>query len=200
MVVWMRQPSRSMRSTLEHDISAALGQGSVLALVGMAFFAVMPEGLETAVFLLAVFQGSNSTNAGILGPALGLALALAVGYDIYGGGVHINMARFFRVTEFVLVLVAAGLIASSIHAAHNAGWLNILQGQALHLNWLILPGSVAAALVTGMLGVPPKPTVAETLRRLIYFVPVALYVLRPQRRPATSSTRPTPEPATRVAV
>ena len=43
----------------------------------MAFFAVMREGLETAVFLLAAFQSAtNPTTAGI-GALLGVAVAVA---------------------------------------------------------------------------------------------------------------------------
>ena len=72
----------------------------------MAFFAVFREGLETAVFLLATFQESTSPRASAVGAILGLATSIALGYAIYRGGVHINLGRFFRVTGFVLVLVA----------------------------------------------------------------------------------------------
>ena len=42
----------------------------------------------------------------------------------------------------MLVLVAAGLVASTLHSAHEAGWLNAGQGQALDLTWLVVPGLV----------------------------------------------------------
>ena len=182
MIVWMRRHSRSMRSVLEREAGSALAQGSVVALVVMSFFAVMREGFETAVFLLAVFQGGNSTTAGIAGAVLGLAVAVAVGYGIYKGGVQLNLAKFFNVTGIVLVLVAAGLVASAAHSAHNAGWLNLLQTPALNLSGIIRPNSILAALVTGMLGIRPKPTDAEAVGWLVYLVPVGLYVLWPQSR------------------
>ena len=74
----------------------------------MAFFAVLREGLETAVFLLAVFGSSKNPAATGTGAALGIAVAVGLGYAIYKGGVRINLSRFFRFTGFVLVLVAAG--------------------------------------------------------------------------------------------
>src|SRR6187455_2280804 len=46
MIVWMRRNARGMRRALEGRASSALAQGSVLALVGMAFFAVIREGFE----------------------------------------------------------------------------------------------------------------------------------------------------------
>src|SRR5450631_4264113 len=53
MVVWMRRHARSIKGALEESAGAALAQGSVVALVAMAFLAVLREGLETAVFLVA---------------------------------------------------------------------------------------------------------------------------------------------------
>ncbi len=54
----------------------------------------------------------------------------AIGWGIYGGGIRLNLARFFRVTSVALVLVAAGLVMSAIHTAHEATWLNSLQEHA----------------------------------------------------------------------
>ena len=109
-------------------------------------------------------------------------MAVAIGVLIYCGGVRLNLSRFFRVTGFVLVLVAAGLVATTIHTAHEAGWLNAGQGQALDLTWLVVPGSWTSALLTGMLGWQPLPTYAELIGYVVYLVPAAIYVLWPRRR------------------
>jgi high-affinity iron transporter len=192
MIVWMRRHARSMRRLLEGGAASALAQGSVLALVGMAFFAVVREGMETAVFLLAVFESSTNTVAASSGAVLGLAVAVVLGLLFYKGGVRINLSRFFRLTGAVLVLVAAGLIASAFHAAHEASWFNLLQARAVDLSWLVAPGSVRAALLTGMLGLQPEPTVGEALGWLLYAVPVGLYVLWPDRWRPTPRRQPAP--------
>src|SRR5262249_18948625 len=100
---------------------------------------------------------------------------------LYRGGVRINLNRFFRFTGLILVFVAAGLLATSLHTAHEAGWLNTLQGQALDLTWLVQPGTVSGSLLTGMLGLQPTPTVGEAGIYLLYAVPMSLYVLWPDR-------------------
>jgi high-affinity iron transporter len=178
----MRRHARDLRRSLEHEALAALARGSAVALVAMAFFAVIREGFETAVFLLAAFDATTSPIAAGTGALLGVLLAAALGWGIYRGGVRIDLARFFRVTGVVLVLVAAGLVASALHTAHEAGWLNGLQAQALDLRWLVDPGSVRSALLTGMLGLQPQPTVGEVGGYLLYAVPMLLFVLWPHTR------------------
>jgi iron uptake system EfeUOB component EfeO/EfeM len=147
----------------------------------MAFFAVLREGLETAVFLLAAFQASGNALTAGLGALLGILTAVAIGAGLYRGGIRINLARFFKVTAVFLVLIAAGLLASAVHTGHEGGWINSLQGQALDLSWLVVPGTVTSSLLTGMLGLQPRPTDGEVAAYLIYAVPMLLFVLWPQR-------------------
>jgi iron uptake system component EfeO len=148
----------------------------------MAFFAVFREGLETAVFLLAVFQNSEDPGTAGLGAILGIVAAILIGFAIYRGGVKLNLQRFFRLTGLVLALVAAGLVASTLHTAHEAGWVNFGEGQALDLTWLVVPGTWTAALLTGMLGLQPTPTTVEVIGYLVYAVPAVVYILLPARK------------------
>ncbi len=112
-----------------------------------------------------------------------------MGYGIYRGGVRINLSRFFKVTGFVLVLVAAGLVAYAVHEFAEAGLITAFQTPAFDISWLVAPGSVRASLMTGMLGLQPVPTVAEVLVWLAYAIPMATYVVWPRRR------QPQPRPA-----
>jgi high-affinity iron transporter len=181
MIVWMRRHARGIKATLEGDAASALASGSTMALVAMAFLAVLREGFETSVFLLAAFQDATDTTAAGAGAVLGLIAAVAIGLGLYRGGVRINLTRFFRITGIVLVFVAAGLLATAVHTAHEAGWLSSLQGQAVDLTWLVKPGTVSGSLLTGMLGLQPSPTVGEALAYLLYAIPMAIYVLWPNQ-------------------
>jgi high-affinity iron transporter len=181
MIIWMRRNARGIKRVLEGNAASALASGSTMALVGMAFLAVLREGFETSVFLLAAFQDSTDSTAASAGALIGLLAAIAIGLGIYRGGVRINLTRFFRVTGLILVFVAAGLLSTSLHTAHEAGWFNDFQGQALDLTWLVQPGTISGSLLTGMLGLQPTPTVGETLIYALYAVPMVLYVLWPDR-------------------
>jgi high-affinity iron transporter len=182
MIVWMRRHAAGLAKSLRDDAATALHSGSMWALVGMAFLAVIREGFETAVFLLAAFQSSaNPTSAGA-GALLGIVVAIVIGVAIYRGGVRLNLQRFFRITGLVLVLVAAGLVSNALHTAHEAGWVNAGQGQVLDLSWLVVPGTWTSSLLTGMLGLQPFPVHVEAIGYLAYLLPVTAYVLWPQDR------------------
>jgi high-affinity iron transporter len=196
MIVWMRRHSADLKGDLQERASVALLSGSAIGLVVMAFLAVLREGIETAVFMLAAFQQSTDPGLTGTGAVLGIAVAMVLGYLIYRGGVKLNLSRVFRITGVVLVLVAAGLLAFAVHAGHEAGWVNVLLERAVDLRWLIEPGSVQSALITGMFGIQPEPTVGEVLVFLAYAIPMTIYVVRPQRRralapAATSASVPT---------
>jgi high-affinity iron transporter len=181
MIVWMRRNARGIKKALEGEAAHALARGSAMALVAMAFLAVLREGFETSVFMLAAFQDATDTTAAGAGAVIGLVVAIAIGVGLYRGGVRLNLNRFFRITGLILVFVAAGLLSSSLHTAHEAGWFNTLQGQALDLTWLVQQGTVSGSLLTGMLGLQPTPTVGEAAIYLLYAVPMTLYVLWPDR-------------------
>lgn len=191
MIVWMRRHARTLKSGLESAASTALARGSTRALVVMAFLAVLREGLETAVFLLATFQASLDRVSAPVGAVLGIVAAALLGYALYRGGTRINLQRFFTLTSVVLVVVAAGLLMTAAHTAHEAGWLDIGQARALDLQWLVRPGTPWSAVVTGVLGIQPRPTVVEVVVWALYLAAMLTVVLRPgprRARPVQAST------------
>ena len=185
MIGWMNRHARNMRSELEQHAAAALRDGTAWALAGMAFLAVLKEGFETSVFLLAAFESSTSVLGASAGAVIGIAIAVGIGIGIFRGGVRLNLARFFRITGVFLVLVAAGLVLSALRTAHEAGWVQIGQQPTVNLSWLAPTGSVQAALLTGVLGIPSDPRLIEVLGWVAYLVPTMLFLLWPLKsRPA----------------
>lgn len=180
MILWMSKNSRSMKSTLEAHAGSALKGGSVFALAGMAFLAVLREGVETAVFMVAAFQSSLSPVSAGAGAVVGLAIASGVGVLLFRGAIKLNLAKFFKATGVFLVFVAAGLVMKSLRTAHEAGWLNVGQGATVNLSWLAPNGSARAAILTGVLGIPNDPRVVELLGWALYLVPMLAFILWPR--------------------
>jgi high-affinity iron transporter len=182
MIVWMAHHARAMRTELEAEAGEALREGTAWALAGMAFLAVLKEGFETSVFLLATFQASSDAALAAVGAVVGVLLAAALGVGIYLGGIKLDLGRFFRYTGVFLLLVAAGLVLTMLRTAHEAGWIVAGQQRTVDLSWLAPTGSVQAALITGVLGIPGDPRLIEVVGWLVYLVPMALFMFWPQAR------------------
>ncbi|GAA4829891.1 hypothetical protein GCM10023221_01650 [Luteimicrobium xylanilyticum] len=182
MIVWMGAHARGLKKELEAHAGDALRDGAAWAMAGMAFLAIVKEGFETSVFLLATFQASTSVTAAVVGAVLGILVAVGLGAGLYHGGIRFNIGKFFQVTGVFLVFVAAGLVVTTLRTAHEAGWLTIGQGRTVDLTWLAPAGSIRAALLTGVLGIPTDPRVVEVLAWFLYLLPMLALVLWPAKR------------------
>jgi high-affinity iron transporter len=179
MIIWMRTHARTMKRELEGHAADALRSGTTTALTVMAFLAVLREGFETSVFLLATFQHATSAPSAVSGAVLGVACAIVLGWLMFAGGVRINLQRFFKYTGIFLVFVAAGLVLFAFRTAHEAGWVNVGQAKTVDLSWLAPNGSIRSALITGVLGMPADPRVIELLAWAAYLVPMLALMLWP---------------------
>ena len=183
MVFWMRKAARSIKAQLHDSIETALKSGDrgAWALVGMAFFAVGREGLESVFFLLATFQ--QDVGLGVpVGAILGLAAAVGIGAAITYGGMRLDLRRFFRWTGVFIIFVAGGLLAGGLRAFHEAGLWNSLQERAFDLSAILPADSIVGTLLTGLLGYQDSPTVGEVLVYLLFMIP-ALVLFLSQGRP-----------------
>jgi high-affinity iron transporter len=179
MIVWMRTHARTMKRELESQAADALASGTLTALTLMAFLAVLREGFETSVFLVATFQHASSAPSAVSGAVLGIVCSVVLGWAMFAGGVRVNLQRFFKITGVFLVFVAAGLVMFAFRTAHEAGWVNVGQGTTVDLTWLAPNGSIRSALITGVLGIPSDPRVIEVLAWFCYLVPMLALMFWP---------------------
>jgi high-affinity iron transporter len=190
MIIWMNRNVSALKGELEREAQQAITTGGSLALATMAFLAVLKEGCETAVFLLAAAQTSGGGRGwAVLGGAVGIAVAIVIGVGIYYGGFKLNLGRFFRITGVFLVLIAAGLVMSGLRTAHEAGWVTIGQQRVFDFSSWMPTRSVVGALITGMFGIPTDPRVVEVLGWVLYAVPVLIVFLWPARLAAGPHAR-----------
>lgn len=193
MILWMKKAARSMKQQLQNSVQTALnrGNGQGWALVGMAFLAVAREGLESVFFLLAVFQQSPTWSMPV-GAVLGLLAAVVIGALIYQGGMRLNLAKFFRWTGAFLIVVAAGLVAGSLRALHEAGVWNHLQEVVFDSSKYLHEDSPLGVLLGGFFGYTDHPTQGEVLAWLLYLVPVMIWFLHGSKPAAVQRSSESP--------
>lgn len=162
MVFWMKSAARGLREELHGKVSTALTTGP-LTLALAAFFAVVREGLETAVFAYANFRTATSNSAPALGLTIGLLAAIALGWLIYRRAITINLSKFFTITGVALVVIAAGVLAYGVHEFQELGWFPGEGAYAWNITQWMAPDSIAATFLQGTLGFRTKFTWIELL-------------------------------------
>ena len=187
MVMWMARSARSLSGDLKTRVDAAAAAGGA-SLVLVAMLAVGREGLETALFLWAATQaaaGSDGSTAGpLLGAALGLATAVVLGYLFYKGAVKINLAKFFKWTGAILIVVAAGVLGYGLHDLQEARILPGLDNLAFDVSGAIPPGSFVGTILKGTLNFSPATTWLQAVAWVLYVAVTMTVFFRVIRRSA----------------
>ena len=193
MVFWMLRTARDLKGHLQGHIDKHL-VGTGLGLVLVAFLAVGREGIETALFLWAAVQATGATTMPLVGAALGIGTAIALGALIYAGMLKINLSKFFTYTGAILVIVAAGVLSYGVHDLQEAGILPGLHALAFNVSAAVPPDSWYGTLLKGTLNFSPATTWLEMLAWLAYAVPTLTLFIRKSRhgRPSTRLVQAAP--------
>lgn len=121
MLIWMTQQAKSLKAEVEGAVSAALQQdtaGAGWGVFGLIFIAVLREGFETVLFVVAKFQQGLMP---AFGSVAGIAVAAGIGALLFKWGVKINIRLFFQVMGVFLLLIVSGLVISALKNFDAAG-------------------------------------------------------------------------------
>ncbi len=90
-------------------------QGAGLFMI--SFLSVWREGSETVIFIGAGTEGSGA----ILGVLIGILMASVLAFGFFKKGLEVDIKKLFKVTNVLLILFAAGLVAHGFHELQEAG-------------------------------------------------------------------------------
>jgi high-affinity iron transporter len=148
-VAWLAQAAG--RAAVERAVEARLAGPSRAGLALLAGVSVLREGIELVVFLAAARVGADG--GVVAGALLGFAAAVVLGVLVFTAAVRVNLRVFFRVTNALLVLFAAGLVAHGLHELVEAGVLPALVDPVFDVNPVARPdGSLPALHENGAVG------------------------------------------------
>jgi len=165
MIFWMLRQARYLKGELHRAVQETLAAGGAAwGIFLLVFFAVVREGVETALLLFAA-PGEGK----LLGSVLGLAVAIAVGVLIYAFGRRIDLRTFFKVTGVLLVFFAAGLVTHGVHEFVEAG---VIRGGPVlfDLTGTLPDRDGAGAMLRSLLGYSADPTLIEGIAYAGYFI------------------------------
>jgi high-affinity iron transporter len=198
MIFWMSRQARFIKGHLHAQVDAALATGSAAGLASIAFVAITREGLESALFMLGTTVGARSHAQEFLGGLIGLAGATIIGYLVYRGSHLVNLRWFFRVTGALIILFAAGLLATGIHEFQEGGLLPSLHEHIWNLSNVTLLNpdrSDFGQLLKGLLGWSPAPSIEMVLVYLLFLIPIGtIFLVQTRKVPAARLPKPTEAP------
>jgi high-affinity iron transporter len=187
LIFWMmRQANRA--AAIERQVEKQLAAGGGLFL--LVFVSILREGVESVIFLSAAGAGGGRS---LLGGLAGLGAALAVGAGLFFGLVRIRLRRFFAVTNVLLILFAAGLVAHGLHELQEAGLLPFLAQQAYDINPplsaaggypLLHEKGHLGSIAGGLFGYNGNPSLLELAGYLLYLGAAAALWLKLSRKRA----------------
>ena len=167
-----------------HNIRRATEQKTVQSLSGAhaergiflaAFVAVLIEGLEVILFLLAsVDEGAAST---VVGGLVGLSLAVVAGWLFYQSNRMGDAILFFYLMSAILILLAAGLLAKGIHEFQEVGFLPIFAEHLWDLNDVPVIGETAGLgkFLKSVFGYDTNPSLLQFIAWSAYVTLAAWY-------------------------
>ncbi|UCD98304.1 MAG: FTR1 family protein [Chloroflexota bacterium] len=182
MILWMQRHGSQMQQELEAKTTMATKDRSGSALFVLAFLAVFREGVELAIFLLAIRAASNPSSV-LIGAALGLGSAIFLGWMIFASTRKLKLRQFFQITNVLLLFFAAGLVALGVHELNEAGWIPPIIENVWNMNHIISDTSEVGLLLKALFGYNGNPSLSEVFAYLGYFLILGAIILKNQRRP-----------------
>ena len=116
VIFWMSK-TLSNRDVITNQTKDAAAKNGMWGIFFLVFFAIVREGFETALFLVASTSIDNNFSYG--GFFIGILIAVLIGYIIVIQGKKIQLRPFFKYTSLLLVFFAAGMFAYGTHEIHE---------------------------------------------------------------------------------
>jgi len=167
---WMRGHAVTLSGDVQRRVREAHLTRRLWAVGLIAFTGVFREGAETVLFLWGLVTQAAAgvaTWSGFAGGVLGLATAAALGWAVFHGGRRLSLPTFFAVTSAVLLLVAAGLVATGVGRLQGLGVLPHTE-TLWDTSALLDDASVIGGFASGLVGYRARPTAVEVMGYMIY--------------------------------
>ncbi|GAB2793342.1 FTR1 family protein [Halomonas shantousis] len=193
MVVWMRVHGRTLKSELERGLSDSVAQARYWGIALLVAIAVAREGAETVVFLygMGMAQWQSGAMGGfVAASAAGFALALVTFGLLQLGSRLFSWRIFFRITETLLLLLAASLFVAGLERLINLGVLPAGPDPLWDTSaWLDDSGGLGG-LLASFAGYRAWPAFTVVVGYVLYWVAVFSLLKWQHRR--VSRARPAP--------
>lgn len=150
---WVRRQNTLARP------GATMSRYDAASLAVLAMIAVAREGSETVVFVYSVMAaaGENIDNAPVYAVLGGFGVAIGLYFSLQLGSRSVPRRAFFRVTEFLLLLLAGSLVMSGLDKLISVGLISPLSAPLWNSSWLVDDSAPFGGLLSMLTGYRARP-------------------------------------------
>lgn len=186
MILWMMNQNASEKLK-EQVATKSRKKWGVFSLV---FVSILREGIETVIFL---YSARLVTGGGqIAGSVFGIFLALIVSYLLFKTTSRMPLKKFFIVSNIILILFAAGLVAHGVHELQEAGVVPIAVEHLYDINPLVNAdgtypvmheNGTIGSILKELIGYNGNPSFIEVMSYGIYLLIIGLvtFMIEPEK-------------------
>ncbi|MFW9873404.1 MAG: FTR1 family protein [Candidatus Thorarchaeota archaeon] len=191
LILWMSKEGPKIRKYLEEKVKFSIETGKIFSITILTYVIIIREGIELVLLLTgATSVGSLNQTGVILGSLIGLGISITFGLLIFYGIKTINLPKFFKISNIILILFAAGLITYGVHELIEAGILNPIieevwnikhilpenfpDGSPATPEWLEITGSLLKALF----GYNANPSLLEIILYPILLILIGIIAFK----------------------
>jgi high-affinity iron transporter len=178
--IWMSQHGRELAAHAS-SVGRAVTEGSapVVALMVIVLLAVLREGSEVVLFLYGmVAAGGTGSSQMLAGGFLGLALGTGMGFGMYFGLLRIPLRHFFTATNWMILLLAAGLASQGARYLVQAGLLPSLGEQVWDTSHILSEHSLLGQMLHTLIGYDATPSGMQIVFYLATATLIAMGMLK----------------------
>jgi len=177
MIFWMNNQARRIKSDIEISVEKTVYKGRIFSLFFLGFIVVFREGAETVLFFRAISYQIGSREL-IIGGAIGIISSIILALIFFISTIKINLSLFFRITGILIMLIAAGLLSTSIHEFQEAGILPIIKDNIYDISHILSTDSIAGGILKSLFGYNPSPSLLEIIIYLTYIAAIIILIRR----------------------
>jgi high-affinity iron transporter len=165
MAIWMQKQARAHTESMKKKLESLVTAGNLFGMVSLAFVAVLREGIETVLFFSALmYSGADvSLESGLIGAALGMGVSIVLVWMLMRGARNVPIQPFFRYTSLLIIVIAAGLLASAVNMMQSIDLISVLKGTLFNISWLLDDRGLIGTFLRALFGYNSSPTVLQFL-------------------------------------
>jgi high-affinity iron transporter len=196
-IIWMSHHGRELAASARAIGKAVIsGSRPLYVLAVVCGVAVLREGSETVLFLYGIAAGGGAGAVSLVaGGALGLASGIGIGAVLYFGLLRIPTQRLYSVTNWMVLLLAAGMAAQAAGFLVQADLLPALGEAVWDTSAVLSEKSLVGKALHTLIGYVSRPDGVQ----ILFYLATLFGIWLLARRTGTRVPRPSQSAAQRPA-